>query len=95
MVSAAKLRKAQGRITQMRPYAQKLEEVLENVSNVSDDIKSDFAKVRPVENLTIVVITSDKGLCGPFNGNINKATRKFMEDLQQKYPIAKRAVQYA
>lgn len=89
MVSAAKLRKAQGRITRMRPYAEKLEEILENVSNVSEDIRSEFTRVRPVENLVMVVITSDKGLCGPFNGNINKASRKFIEDLKKRYPIAK------
>jgi F-type H+-transporting ATPase subunit gamma len=88
MVSAAKLRKAQGRITQMRPYAQKLEEILENVSNVSEDLSSEFTTVRPVENLTLVVITSDKGLCGPFNSNINKASRKFIEELKNRYPIA-------
>ncbi len=88
MVSAAKLRKAQGRIIQMRPYAQKLDEILENVSNVSEDIKSEYAKVRPVEKIVVVAITSDKGLCGPFNGNIAKASIKFHQDLLIKYPSA-------
>jgi F-type H+-transporting ATPase subunit gamma len=88
MVSAAKLRKAQNRITQLRPYAQKLEEILENVSNISEDIKSDYAKVRPVENIFIVSITSDKGLCGPFNGNIIKMSKRMIEELKEKYPRA-------
>lgn len=86
MVSAAKLRKAQNRITQMRPYAQKLDEILQNISNVSDDIKSEFARSRPVENALLVIITSDKGLCGPFNNNINKESIKLIEILKSRYP---------
>lgn len=88
MVSAAKLRKAQNRIIQMRPYAQKLDEILQNVSNVSEELKSEYSKPRPVSNVLIISITSDKGLCGPFNGNINKASAKLYEDLSKIYPAA-------
>ncbi|QNL22095.1 ATP synthase F1 subunit gamma [Hyphobacterium sp. CCMP332] len=88
MVSAAKLRKAQNRITQMRPYAQKLDEILGNVSLISEELQSVFTRVRPVENILLVHITSDKGLCGPFNGNINKFTVKTIKELRSKYPAA-------
>ena len=65
MVSAAKLRKAQDAIIQMRPYAKKLQEMLSNiVSNAEGDINLDLAAERPVEKVLVIVITSDRGLCG-------------------------------
>lgn len=88
MVSAAKLRKAQTRITQMRPYAEKLDEILGNVSTAMEDVSSPFTNVRSVENILLIHITSDKGLCGPFNSNINKYTVKVIEQLESKYPSA-------
>lgn len=88
MVSAAKLRKAQNRITQMRPYAQKLDDILGNVSLISEELKSEYTRVRPVENILLIHISSDKGLCGPFNGNINKFTLKSIKELNSKYPAA-------
>lgn len=74
MVSAAKLRRAQDKIVQMRPYSQKLTQILNNVSAASDgaaDIV--FAEKREVKKVLIVPVTSDKGLCGAFNSNITKA----------------------
>ncbi|MEB2784607.1 ATP synthase F1 subunit gamma [Algoriphagus persicinus] len=74
MVSAAKLRRAQDKIVQMRPYSQKLTQILNNVSASSDgaaDIV--FAQKREVTNVLIIPVTSDKGLCGAFNSNIIKA----------------------
>jgi F-type H+-transporting ATPase subunit gamma len=74
MVSAAKLRRAQDKIIQMRPYSQKLTHILNNVSAASDgaaDIV--FAEKREVKNVLIIPVTSDKGLCGAFNSNIIKA----------------------
>jgi F-type H+-transporting ATPase subunit gamma len=84
MVAAAKLRKAQNAITQMRPYAQKLEGVLQNVtaSLGEGDFSTPYAQVRPPKNVLIVFVTSDKGLCGAFNTNINKAVINL---LQTKY----------
>src|SRR5438128_2705597 len=65
MVSAAKLRKAQDSIIQMRPYTKKLQEMLSNiVSNAEGDISLKLALVRPVEKVLVIVITSDRGLCG-------------------------------
>ncbi|PZX52588.1 ATP synthase F1 subunit gamma [Algoriphagus chordae] len=73
MVSAAKLRRAQDKIVQMRPYSQKLTQILNNVSAASDgaaDIV--FAEKREVRNVLIIPVTSDKGLCGAFNSNVIK-----------------------
>src|ERR1041385_7715194 len=73
MVSAAKLRRATEAIIQMRPYANKLREILENLSGSMDgDAGGAFAKVRPVNKVLIVAITSNRGLCGAFNANITR-----------------------
>ncbi len=76
MVSAAKLRRAQDAIIQMRPYARKLQEVLSNiVSNSEGDAGMRLAVERPVEKVLMIVITSDRGLCGAFNANVIKLTK--------------------
>lgn len=73
MVSAAKLRKAQNAIVQMRPYAERLNRMLSNIlSNLDGDANTSFGKERPVKKVLIVVVTSNRGLCGAFNTNINK-----------------------
>jgi F-type H+-transporting ATPase subunit gamma len=75
MVAAAKLRRAQDKITQMRPYSQKLTAILNNVSAASDgEADIVFAEKREINNVLIVPITSDKGLCGAFNTNVLKAS---------------------
>lgn len=75
MVAAAKLRRAQDSITQMRPYSQKLSAILSNLSAASQDsLVSRLSEVRPVNKVLLVVVTSDRGLCGAFNANIIKAT---------------------
>ena len=78
MVSAAKLRRAQQAITQMRPYANKLNEILKNIlSNLDGDVASAFGEERGSNKVCMVVVTSNRGLCGGFNTNIIKAaTRK-------------------
>ncbi len=83
MVSAAKLRRAQDAITQMRPYSGKLTEMLNNIISGSEgDMEIGYAKSREVKSVLIVLITSDKGLCGGFNSNLIKMTRSI---LQEKY----------
>lgn len=73
MVSAAKLRKAQNAIVQMRPYAERLNRMLSNIlSNLDGDASTSFGKAREVKKALIVVVTSNRGLCGAFNTNINK-----------------------
>ena len=73
MVSAAKLKKAQDAITAMRPYADTLTGLLQNLSgSIEDALGSVFATERPVEKVLLVAITSNRGLCGGFNSNIIK-----------------------
>ncbi|MBK7557716.1 MAG: ATP synthase F1 subunit gamma [Chitinophagaceae bacterium] len=84
MVSAAKLRRAQDAITQMRPYAHKLQEMLSNiVSNSDGDVSMALAAERPVENVMIIVVTSDRGLCGGYNSNLIKLAKQV---IAEKYP---------
>ena len=84
MVSAAKLRRAQDAIIQMRPYAQKLQEMLSNiVSNSEGGTGMNLATERPVEKVLFIVITSDRGLAGAFNTNIVKLARA---TILEKYP---------
>ena len=84
MVSAAKLKKAQDAILQIRPYADKLHEILTSLSasleNAEDSV---YTRQREPENVLIVVINSNRGLCGAFNTNINK---KAVELAFTKYP---------
>jgi len=73
MVSAAKLRKAQNAIVQLRPYANRLNRMLSNIlSNLGSDASTSFGKAREVKNVLVVVVTSNRGLAGAFNTNINK-----------------------
>jgi F-type H+-transporting ATPase subunit gamma len=76
MVSAAKLRRAQDAIIQMRPYARKLQEMLSNiVSNTEGGVGMSLAAERPIEKVLLIVITSDRGLAGAFNANTIKLTK--------------------
>lgn len=100
LVSATKLRRAQNAIIQMRPYAQKLKGIL---ANLADSIDVDSLKVyfdqRPVKRVLLVVITSDRGLCGSFNSNVIKlASRLVTEDYAGKevtvLPIGKKGFEF-
>lgn len=83
MVSAAKLRRAQDAIIQMRPYARKLQEMLSNiVSNTQVEGGNSLAVERPVERVLMIVITSDRGLAGAYNTNVIKLTK---QTIQEKY----------
>jgi F-type H+-transporting ATPase subunit gamma len=77
MVSAAKLRRAQDAIIQMRPYARKLQELLSNIVSNSDEGNTGLALAvdRPVEKVLLIAITSDRGLAGAFNTNVIKLTK--------------------
>ena len=76
MVSAAKLRRAQDAIIQMRPYARKLQEMLSNiVSNSEGEVGMALAAERPVEKVLLIVLTSDRGLAGAFNTNVIKLAK--------------------
>ncbi|MGL5890823.1 MAG: ATP synthase F1 subunit gamma [Bacteroidia bacterium] len=86
MVSAAKLRRAQDAVTQMRPYAMKLREILENLSASLDSSEGVYSRQREVKNILFVVITSNRGLCGGFNANVIKRTTRA---IREEYPNAK------
>jgi F-type H+-transporting ATPase subunit gamma len=76
MVSAAKLKKAQDAITAMRPYSEKLTELLQNLSATLDgDIGGEYTKQREIKKVLVVAITSNRGLCGAFNTNIIKEVK--------------------
>ena len=85
MVSAAKLKKAQDAITAMRPYANKLTALLQNLSaNLDAESGSKFAESRPIKTVLIVAITSNRGLCGAFNSNIIKQINQLAETYSDK-----------
>jgi F-type H+-transporting ATPase subunit gamma len=79
MVSAAKLKRAQDAVTQMRPYAGKLQEILENLSATLDLSENAYSDQREVKNVLVVGITSNRGLCGGFNNNIIKRVNHLVE----------------
>ena len=83
MVSAAKLKKAQDAITAMRPYSEKLTQLLQDLSaSLEGDVAGKFSEERAVNNVLVVAITSNRGLCGAFNANVLKET---VQLVQNKY----------
>ena len=104
MVAAAKLKRAQDKITQMRPYSERLSKVIQNVSaGMGDDVENVYARPSSEGRVLLVVITSDRGLCGGFNSNVFNATQQL---ISQQYsdelandelyimPIGKKAYEY-
>ncbi len=88
MVSAAKLKKAQDAITAMRPYADKLTELLQNLSATLDaDSGSKYSEQSELKNVLIVAITSNRGLCGAFNSNIIKQANLVAERYDAKVSV--------
>jgi F-type H+-transporting ATPase subunit gamma len=104
MVAASKLRKAQDAILQMRPYAQKLYGILENVaSSLEGEQQSIYSIERDIKNVLVVVITSDRGLCGAFNSNSIKTALALIKEKYSRQeadrslwimPIGKKAFEY-
>ncbi|MFP4662981.1 MAG: ATP synthase F1 subunit gamma [Bacteroidales bacterium] len=87
LVSAAKLRKAQNRIEQLRPYAEQLKHILSYASqSMADDKDFVYAQQRPVNKVLIVMVSSNKGLCGGFNANVVKKT---VAEIKENYQDAK------
>lgn len=78
MVSAAKLKRAQDAITQMRPYSEKLQEILVNLSATLDLSENAFSNQRDVKKVYIIAVTSNRGLCGGFNNNIVKRVNSLL-----------------
>ncbi|GAB4406797.1 MAG: ATP synthase F1 subunit gamma [Thermodesulfovibrionales bacterium] len=100
MVAAAKLRKSQARMFELRPYADKMGDVLRGLAKVSDSGLHPLLTVRPRKTVEVVVITSDRGLCGAFNSNILRAGSHHISNLRREgfnvtiSAIGKKAVDY-
>jgi F-type H+-transporting ATPase subunit gamma len=97
MVSAAKLKRAQDAITQMRPYAEKLKEILANVSGSSDNSGNAFSRNAGGKNILIIPVSSNRGLAGAFNANIVKRTWGLIREDYKGYnvtvlPIGKKSL---
>ncbi|MDC3050433.1 ATP synthase F1 subunit gamma [Flavobacteriales bacterium] len=97
MVSAAKLKRAQDAITQMRPYANKLSELLVNLSSTLDTSELGvYAQAKEVKSILIVAVTSNRGLCGAFNNNVIKGAKAIAEDYEHAafLTIGKKATEH-
>ena len=84
MVSAAKLKRAQDAVTQMRPYANKLTELLVNLSSTLDSSEGIYSENRELKKVLLITITSNRGLCGGFNANIIKKAKSLIEGEYKK-----------
>jgi len=80
MVAAAKLRKSQDRITQIRPFAAKMNGLLKNLSASGSDAQAWYARTGEVKRVLMIIISSDRGLCGGFNSSVLKATVRRIQD---------------
>ena len=78
MVAAAKLRRAQDRVIQLRPYSDKLQTILNNLSSSSGS-NSKLLEERKINKVLLIVVGSDKGLCGSFNSSVIKYTNQLIE----------------
>ena len=87
MVSAAKLKKAQDAIVQMRPYASKLTEILQKAASTLDSSENAYGNVRDTNRTRVVVITSNRGLCGAFNSSVVKKAKALMADSNDDFSI--------
>jgi F-type H+-transporting ATPase subunit gamma len=103
MVAAAKLRRSQDKIMQMRPFAQKMNALLKNLSSAENDGQAWYSQVREEKNVLIIAITSDRGLCGSFNSSVLKAVGRLVEEKYAKQakqgtitylPIGKKALEF-
>ena len=95
MVAAAKLKKAQDKVLQLRPYSKKLNEIL---SNLSSSINNDLFKTRNINSALVIIVSSDKGLCGSFNSSLFKEFNTFCSQNNFKnitvLPIGKKAYDF-
>jgi F-type H+-transporting ATPase subunit gamma len=82
MVAAAKLRRAQARALAARPYAEKITAMLENIAGAASQLESPLFKVREVKTTALVVVTSDRGLCGAYNTNVVRTAEAQLRNAQ-------------
>ena len=95
MVAAAKLKKAQDKVVQLRPYSKKLNGIL---SNLSGSVSNDLFLEKEINNILVIIISSDKGLCGSFNSNLIKQFTSYCDNINTKkvsvLPIGKKAYDF-
>ena len=84
MVAAAKLRKAEERVLQARPSSDKLQDILNNVCRLIEPPLPPLLVSRPVERIELIVVTSDRGLCGGFNNNVIREAERFLKNAEEK-----------
>ena len=84
MVAAAKLRRVQERVQKGKPYANTMAELVGTLAPSVKDFAHPLLEVRPVANIAVVVITSDKGLCGAYNANLLRVAHKFLDQKRQE-----------
>jgi len=100
MVATAKLRRAQQRILNARPYAGKISEMLSHLATEEDIASNPFLKLKDVTNICVIVVTSDRGLCGAFNTNIIKEGVRYLNEEQKTgvkvklFTVGKKATDY-
>ena len=100
MVATAKLRRAQQRILNARPYAGKISEMLSHLATEEDIASNPFLKSKEVTNICVIVVTSDRGLCGAFNTNIIKEAVRYLNEEQKTgvkaklFTVGKKATDY-
>lgn len=88
MVSAAKLKRAQDAVDKMRPYANKMQQILSGLSGSLDAAENAYADEREVQNVALVVITSNRGLCGGFNNYVVKETNRLIKEEYQSKNVS-------
>ena len=88
MVSAAKLRKAQNAVISLRPYADKLQHILQDLCSIADPSQAIYSTQRDIKNVLIIAITSNRGLCGPFNANVVKKATKEARETYKDYKVS-------
>jgi F-type H+-transporting ATPase subunit gamma len=84
MVAAAKLRKAQSRVESSRPYASKMQSMLENLTKVASSFVHPLFEKREIKKVALVIISSDRGLCGSYNSNIFRAADEFLKKYERE-----------
>ena len=84
MVAASKMRKAQDRMQAARPYAQKIRNVVAHLAHAHPEYHHPFLSSRDVKRVGLIIISTDRGLCGGLNANLFRATLRFMSDMNEK-----------
>ena len=84
MVAASKMRRAQDRMAASKPYAQRIREVIGHLANANTDIDLPYTKVRPVKRAGIIIVSSDRCLCGGLNNNLFKRSVQFMQEYRDQ-----------